>query len=92
MGDTLAPYDRAEAMNKLDQFERMITIEPIMQFDLDRLVYLIKLSGATSVNIGADSGNNHLPEPPKEKIMELISELEKFTAVKQKSNLKRLLK
>jgi len=32
-----------------------------------------------------------LPEPPKEKILELISELKKFTVVKEKSNLKRLL-
>ena len=43
------------------------------------------------VNIGADSGGNNLPEPSKEKIIELIFELEKFTKVKQKKNLKRLL-
>jgi hypothetical protein len=38
------------------------------------------------------TGHNNLPEPPKEKILELIFALEKFTVVKQKSNLKRLLK
>jgi hypothetical protein len=39
----------------------------------------------------ADSGNNHLPEPPKEKVIELISELQKFTTIYQKKNLRRLV-
>jgi len=69
-----------------------ITIEPIMDFDLDMFIKLIFRCVPIQVNIGADSGNNHLPEPSKEKILELITELEKFTIVKQKSNLKRLLK
>ena len=46
------------------------------------------------VNIGADSSpkHNNLPEPSKEKILELIAELGNFTKVVQKKNLKRLLK
>ena len=43
------------------------------------------------VNIGADSGYNNLPEPPKEKILQLIDELKKFTKVKNKENLSRLV-
>jgi hypothetical protein len=39
-----------------------------------------------------NSIRNGLPEPPKEKILELIAELEKFTKVVQKKNLGRLLK
>jgi hypothetical protein len=42
------------------------------------------------VNIGADSGNNHLPEPPPEKIADLIEALRPFTKVYLKPNLKRL--
>ena len=40
---------------------------------------------------GADSNNkrNNLPEPSKQKVEALIKELEKFTKVNQKSNLKR---
>ena len=34
----------------------------------------------------------YLIEPPKEKILELIAELEEFTTVVQKKNLRRLLK
>jgi len=69
-----------------------ITIEPVMDFDLNEFVNLLKHSNAIQINIGADSGNNNLPEPPKEKILQLIYELSKFTQVNQKSNLKRLLK
>jgi len=69
----------------------MVTIEPIMDFDIYELVEMIYHCSPNRVNIGADSGHNHLPEPPKEKIFELIAELEKFTTVYQKSNLKRLL-
>jgi DNA repair photolyase len=68
-----------------------ITIEPIMDFNIDLFHLHLKDLNPVQINIGADSGNNNLPEPPKEKILELISELEKFTKVKQKSNLKRLL-
>jgi DNA repair photolyase len=85
---------RADQMEELNHLgvDTYVTIEPIMDFDIDELVDLISLSQAEQVNIGADSGNNNLPEPPREKILELISELEKFTKVKQKDNLKRLLK
>jgi hypothetical protein len=70
----------------------MITIEPIMDFNVWNFSKAIIRLNPEQVNIGADTGNNHLPEPPKEKILELIAELEKFTKVYQKKNLGRLLK
>ena len=65
-----------------------------MDFDLLEFVKLIKMCTPVQVNIGADSNQkrNKLPEPPKEKILELIGELEQFTTVVQKKNLRRLLK
>ena len=85
-------FERVKAMRKLRIFPKMITIEPILDFDVDPFVKIIKSCGdIEQVNIGADTGNNHLPEPPKEKILELIGELEKFTKVYQKKNLERLL-
>jgi hypothetical protein len=87
MGNT--PYPRQRAFSL--PLNNYITIEPIMDFDLIDLLTLLKVANPKQVNIGADSGNNNLPEPPKEKILELIHELEKFTKVKQKKNLKRLL-
>lgn len=94
MGNTTDSYQRALAMNehKLAGFKTQVTIEPIMDFDLNDLVDLIKLAIPDQVNIGADSKRNNLPEPSKEKVLALIAELEKFTVVKQKSNLTRLLK
>lgn len=69
---------------------KMITIEPIMDFDLDELVKYIKVVNPEFVNIGADSKGHKLPEPSSEKIGVLIKELEKFTEVNLKPNLKRL--
>ena len=90
MGITPNPEDRAFWLSMF-AFNRYLTIEPIMDFDLNEMVELIKLCNPVQVNIGSDSGHNNLPEPPKEKILELISELEKFTVIDQKKNLKRLL-
>jgi hypothetical protein len=90
MGDTPTPEERTHGMGVLSG-DKFITIEPIMDFDLKDFVELIKATGAGQVNIGCDSGNNNLPEPPKEKVLELISELEKFTTIHSKKNLKRLL-
>ncbi len=70
----------------------MVTIEPIMDFDIIGLRQLIYDIKPFQVNIGEDSGHNKLPEPPAEKVLALIAELEKFTKVNQKDNLKRLLR
>ena len=61
-----------------------------MDFDLKSLVSMIKFCNPQQVNIGADSGNNRLPEPSPDKIDALIKELDMFTMVKLKANLKRL--
>ena len=88
MGNTPPPEDRAIAMDGRYGF---ITIEPILDFDLDLFVSMLKNANPEYINIGADSGNNHLPEPEPDKIRELIKELEVFTKVNLKKNLKRLL-
>jgi len=67
-----------------------VTIEPILDFSFP-FIYDLSWMMPEQVNIGSDSERNNLPEPSKEKILELISELEKFTKVYQKSNLKRIL-
>ena len=93
MGLAPHPVERSFYLRKINQsgIDTFVTIEPIMDFDLSSFLKLIENVNPIQVNIGADSGNNHLPEPPKEKILELIAALEKFTIVKQKSNLSRIL-
>ena len=72
-------------------YRTMVTIEPILDFDIDELIRLLKICEPDWVNIGADSQRSNLPEPSAEKIRDLISELGKFTVVKLKKNLNRIL-
>lgn len=90
MGTSPEPVDRVEQM-KLIRHPLYITIEPLMDFDLPEFVEMLKACEPLQVNIGADSGNNGLPEPPKEKILALIEELKTFTVIDQKRNLKRII-
>lgn len=69
---------------------KMITIEPVMDFDVSTLANWIEAMRPEWVNVGADSKNHKLPEPTKFKIDNLITGLEKFTKVKRKDNLARI--
>ena len=86
------PKERVIDFSKIPHHRKMITIEPIMDFDLEPFVLMIKIIKPEWVAIGADSGGNKLNEPPKEKVLQLIAELVKFTNVYQKPNLERLIK
>jgi DNA repair photolyase len=93
MANSPRPAERAGWMSKLkEHFDIYVTIEPILDFDLQDMVALIKACEPNQVNIGADSGNNHLPEPSKEKLLALIDALKEFTVIDKKTNLQRLLK
>ena len=93
MKNSPPPIQRSYAMGELsDLLDTYVTIEPILDFNLENMVSMIKRCNPKQVNIGADSGNNNLPEPSKEKVLQLIEELQKFTTIHNKSNLKRLLK
>ncbi len=84
---------RASAMVGLPKkFKRMITLEPLVEFNLIPFVEMIREIKPEWVNIGADSKGSKLREPSKVEIETLIKELEKFTEVKKKDNLKRLMK
>lgn len=85
MGNSPQPKERTSTNINL------VTIEPIMDFDLKDFVKMLQFINPEQINIGADSGGNNLPEPPKEKVLELIEELQKFTIIHNKANLKRIL-
>jgi protein gp37 len=85
-----SPLDRAAALRKW-KGERMIAVEPVMNFDLAEFADLIVSCNPGQVNIGADSGRNALPEPPSQKIETLIAALENaHIRVHLKDNLKRI--
>lgn len=92
MRNSPSPVARMIQMSMIGFYPKYVTIEPIMDFDLSDMVRYIRECEPEQVNIGADSGNNNLPEPSAEKINSLISELQKFTKIDRKINLKRLLK
>lgn len=85
----LKPYERVAEMMCL-KGRKMVSIEPIMDFDLLDFVLLIKKIKPEFVSIGADSQGHNLPEPSIEKVDMLIKELKKFTEVRIKYNLNRL--
>jgi DNA repair photolyase len=70
----------------------MVSIEPVMDFDIDEFVKLLRLISPAKISIGADSQGHHLPEPSPEKLKELISACKEITDdIVLKDNLKRLL-
>ena len=86
-------YCEIHAVGREDGAPTMITIEPIMDFDLKPMVEMISDIEPEWVNIGANTNHKaKLPEPRPEKVQDLIFELEKITKVKIKNNLNRLLR
>ena len=90
MKDSPPPEARVEQI-KLIRHPVYITIEPIMDFDLDDMLRMMYYCSPQQINIGADSGNNNLPEPSKDKLEQLIFALKIYYTIDRKSNLKRLL-
>ena len=91
-----APHieERALAMSEIANrgIETYLTIEPIMAFDKDDLVRLIRMCRPTQVNIGANTYTKiRIPEPTKQEIIDLVNEIKNESKVELKSNLNRLL-
>ena len=87
-----APYpdERFRLMRTYTNLRKYITIEPIMDFDLDILVEWVKEIAPEFVYVGYlnplwKAKKLRIPEPPLEKTEELINELKKFTEVRLKT-------
>ena len=89
---TSNPLKRVRDFMEIEHSRKMVTIEPILDFDVLPLATMIATIEPEWVNIGAATGVHDMPEPSREKILLLGAELKKFTEVKYKPNLKRLLK
>jgi len=83
------PIDRIRSMYLVNK-KTMISMEPVLDFDMVVLYNMICALKPEFVTIGADSKNHKLPEPDPEKIKKLIKSLKKFTKVIIKDNLKRI--
>ena len=93
MGKTPSPENRAGWMNILSKdFKTMVTIEPIMDFDIEDLVDTVTACRPNWVNIGANTNRKiKLVEPAPSKVIDLIDTLKSISEVKVKPNLRRLM-
>lgn len=80
--------DKVAAMVELD-CRKMVSVEPILKFNLDQFTSQLKSIGAEFISIGADSKRHNLPEPSKDEVAALIENLRGTTRLKD--NLGRLL-
>jgi len=76
------------------QFNRkvMVSIEPVMDFDVDILSVWINNINPDFVSVGADSKGHNLNEPSSIKLKQLFKAINQNIEVKQKNNLKRIIK
>lgn len=79
------PHRRWEAMRRLLDPYIFVTIEPILDFNLESFVFGLKQLFPQVVYVGYDNHNCKLPEPPLAKTRLLIKELRKFTTVRVKT-------
>lgn len=86
-----SPRARVKGMKMYNGYHKMDSIEPMMDFDSGPFAELIQEIAPDFVSMGADSKKHNLPEPSTEKVLDLVSRLKKFTIVKKKENLGRLL-
>lgn len=84
-------YARAAAFGWIGS-PKMVSIEPVLDFDVGLFVQMLHNIDPNKISIGADSKGHGLPEPNKTKLKALIVECKKFAEVLEKPNLARLLK
>ena len=89
MGNSPKIEDRGAAMAEISDkgIYTMITAEPLMDFDLDKFIELIKRCNPRRVNIGKNSARDYrVPEPNPQKVRDLVTGLRAFTRVEIKKN------
>ncbi len=75
--------ERYRCMVELPYARKLVSVEPIMDFDMDIFVEWIRKIGPIMVHVGYTKFNEHLPEPSLVKTRKLMEELKSFTRVKE---------
>ncbi len=70
--------NRFWALNRIKHPHKMLTIEPVIDFDVDILCRWIQQTNPCMVWIGYDTKKTGLPEPPIEKVKDLHWQLSKL--------------
>ncbi len=79
------PSERYRAMRDLNWPKKFISIEPILDFDLEGFTQWITEIKPMIVYVGYDNYNNKLPGPPLSKTTQLIDKLLNHTLVIKKT-------
>jgi DNA repair photolyase len=94
-GNAPHPKHRARGLMRelyRETVRRFVTIEPILDFDVEGMLELLEIARPDFVNIGADSKGTGLAEPSAVKVMALIDGIKKAgIEIRQKTNLERIL-
>lgn len=74
--------ERYECIARIPYQNKMVSIEPIMDFDPEIFVGWLKAISPVVVHVGYANYNQQIPEPSLEKTTDLIGKLSSFTKVK----------
>jgi len=77
------PAERQDCMRELPFKNKIVSVEPIMDFDLETMIQWLREIGPVLVHVGYDNYRCRLAEPQLSKTMQLIRNLETFTRVKK---------
>ncbi len=66
------PIERYKAIAQSNHIHKFISIEPICDFDLDKLLKWMREISPEIIEVGADNHRNNLPEPPWWKVKALL--------------------
>jgi len=78
LSEAPSPGQRYNAMRHLNHPRKFVSIEPICDFNLVRLLKWMYDIGPEIVEVGADNYHNNLPEPAWEKVALLLDGLKQF--------------
>lgn len=79
------PSIRYNAMKNLEWDRKFVSIEPILNFDLETFCSWIEEIYPFMMYVGYDNYHNKLPEPPLKKTLRLLEEVSRFTLVVRKT-------
>lgn len=86
-----SPYERHEVIAQFNHPHKFISVEPIMDFNLGRLLMWMRAIKPEIIEVGADNYRNNLPEPPWWKVEQLLKNLRDICPkVIEKKGLERL--
>jgi len=85
------PFERYHSFSMLKHPHKLVSIEPIMDFDLDVMLGWMKEIKSAIIQVGADNYHNRLPEPHWDKVEALLKGLREICPqVVEKEGLERL--